>query len=1199
MTPSLFMRFNLEQRNEILGGKVGFVTDIVLGGEPFPTSLLSPAEESSSRHVRLWNIYGTTECSVWATLHLVTELAPSQEHRFAPNRLLTDGALETHSFRDADLRSRVVPLGEPFCGTDLEIREVSAHVVSNSAVWATNGSHNISSAATTPTSANEMSLRRLIDVGKEGFAHVRAHKAGTPCERLERSGCADAVTFWRLSFQVTSPSRVNEMFSETSVGTELCGTVDELRDSDNGRNLTIEIVGQLWIGGVNRKCIVGDEMEAEMYAYNFFLFGFLHRHFRVSNHGSCSHHPPKNVLLLLQTACGQQEMWSGYFYVHPNTFQADGHQLRPPLTLLDLMFQRTTLNSKLEICIFSEERKERISNALEATVSILARLLVSWKIMRRVSIDETHKQTAVDGGMRIRDENHAEYARDEKLLAFVVLADDRTAIPGETDHHYLLFKQIQSVVSSHLPFYSRPDVVVVLDGQDSPRCMPINTNGKASLYLQMRVLSFFLRGFTVDKKTLMDLYISGVLPTFSLTPFEMPPDHMTTSESIPAQSARNENIARTEDQKGKSSDKLCGETIIDILGRFLERKSGPKHNDARMRTGDCLTNAILHNKAADIPTRALEFVSRSTANDDHIHPNTFTSTPASDEPRVFSLSSSSRKLPRKRLRDEKATVSGQSLLSVASPKPQSALASVTVLNRGMHVFAEEVTIKEYLDIMLPTTPSPAPMEARKEDSSPQAYGDDSTKPTRPVRSRFRSVSPPPQQRVLDQGGGLPSPSRGPEAVDESRKLPVDATGGGSATSRSSVPPARIVWKVHMEKCVDASPVVRLQQNSQPSSQVAIMRETGKYRTFPNAVAYIGSHSGLFCAIELTFGSIVWSRHLSDRIEAGACIAGKRGDLIVVGCYDGLIHILCAFTGKSLGTFVTNDLGPCRQNDHDETTESQKASPTVKKAKKEHSDDLDCGDIGELSVDGKDDERGHVMKNDSVDLVFKIDLESPVFASPAVDIMRRRIIACTLKGEVFCIVDSHNVSQGTSSEATHQDPGVGRGKPIFSSPRIIESTGNVVFGCVDGNVVCLDGSTGEMFPVSGGQIWAHRSSKEVYATPLAISITDEKEPTEAAAALVLCKDPPSGTTFILCISIDGVIALVDAADGGVVGRSQLPGEVFSSPMAFILKGPIGEGTKESPTSCQDASYQSRLCCIVGCRDDYVYLVDISPDQMDNV
>jgi non-ribosomal peptide synthetase component F len=66
MTPWLFMSLKDEHIASILSGLTS-VCHIVLGGECFPARLLL----FPNRKVQLWNIYGTTECSVWATLHKI------------------------------------------------------------------------------------------------------------------------------------------------------------------------------------------------------------------------------------------------------------------------------------------------------------------------------------------------------------------------------------------------------------------------------------------------------------------------------------------------------------------------------------------------------------------------------------------------------------------------------------------------------------------------------------------------------------------------------------------------------------------------------------------------------------------------------------------------------------------------------------------------------------------------------------------------------------------------------------------------------------------------------------------------------------------------------------------------------------------------------------------------------------------------
>lgn len=66
MTPSAFFHLlDSEEQACVLSGNSS-VRDLILGGEAFPNlrGMLSPG-------IRVWNIYGVTECSVWASMHLV------------------------------------------------------------------------------------------------------------------------------------------------------------------------------------------------------------------------------------------------------------------------------------------------------------------------------------------------------------------------------------------------------------------------------------------------------------------------------------------------------------------------------------------------------------------------------------------------------------------------------------------------------------------------------------------------------------------------------------------------------------------------------------------------------------------------------------------------------------------------------------------------------------------------------------------------------------------------------------------------------------------------------------------------------------------------------------------------------------------------------------------------------------------------
>lgn len=67
----------------------------------------------------------------------------------------------------------------------------------------------------------------------------------------------------------------------------------------------------------------------------------------------------------------------------------------------------------------------------------------------------------------------------------------------------------------------------------------------------------------------------------------------------------------------------------------------------------------------------------------------------------------------------------------------------------------------------------------------------------------------------------------------------------------------------MGQCVDASPLV-------------VGREEDNDKR-----VYIGSHSGLFLAVEVANGVVLWQTRLGGRIESSACVS-RCGNFITVG-----------------------------------------------------------------------------------------------------------------------------------------------------------------------------------------------------------------------------------------------------------------------------------------------------------------------------
>lgn len=72
------------------------------------------------------------------------------------------------------------------------------------------------------------------------------------------------------------------------------------------------------------------------------------------------------------------------------------------------------------------------------------------------------------------------------------------------------------------------------------------------------------------------------------------------------------------------------------------------------------------------------------------------------------------------------------------------------------------------------------------------------------------------------------------------------------------------WRVDLAKCIDASPLVVVKQNSKDQIKV-----------------FIGSHSKLFLCVDALYGQVLWRFYAQDRIESSACIS-KCGNFIVFG-----------------------------------------------------------------------------------------------------------------------------------------------------------------------------------------------------------------------------------------------------------------------------------------------------------------------------
>ncbi|XP_032542915.1 beta-alanine-activating enzyme isoform X1 [Chiroxiphia lanceolata] len=336
------------------------------------------------------------------------------------------------------------------------------------------------------------------------------------------------------------------------------------------------------------------------------------------------------------------------------------------------------------------------------------------------------------------------------------------------------------------------------------------------------------------------------------------------------------------------------------------------------------------------------------------------------------------------------------------------------------------------------------------------------------------------------------------------------------------------WKSNTRKCVDASPLVVIPSKEEVSASV-----------------YVGSHSRAMQAVDLDLGEIKWEKTLGDRIESSACVS-KCGNFVVVGCYDGLVYVLQSSDGEIQWTFVTED--------------TVKSSGVV---------DPSSG----LVYIGSHDQHVYALDIYKKACVWKSHCEGgAVFSSPCLSSFPHHLYVATLGGLLLAV----NPVTGSKLWKSFL------GKPLFSSPHCNENY--VCVGCVDGNLYC--------YSHSGEKVWQFSTNGPVFSSPCLSSLTKQEiffgshdcfiyccnmegnllwkfEATSSVygTPFIFQSDDLSNKILLAAVSTDGKVWILNAKSGTAEGVDKLPGEVFSSPVVW--------GTK----------------LVVGCRNDYVYCLDL--------
>ncbi|KAJ8499034.1 hypothetical protein OPV22_009586 [Ensete ventricosum] len=363
-----------------------------------------------------------------------------------------------------------------------------------------------------------------------------------------------------------------------------------------------------------------------------------------------------------------------------------------------------------------------------------------------------------------------------------------------------------------------------------------------------------------------------------------------------------------------------------------------------------------------------------------------------------------------------------------------------------------------------------------------------------------------------------------------------------------------LWKILLESCVDASPLIVLMDD--------------------NLHLLIGSHSHIFLCIDALSGSIRWEVKLEGRVECSAAIAGDFSQ-VVVGCYRGKIYFLDFATGNISWYFQTDG--------------EVKMQPIVDKPRN-------------LIWCGSHDHSLYALDYKEHCLVYKVSCGGSIFGSPFIDVVHNKIYVASTSGRVTAV----SLAVVPFSVTWLFEAGV----PIFGSLSMDSKCRNVICCMVDGHVlalspegavvwkaavggpifagacissvlpdqilVCCRNGSLYSFDMEGATLWEYQIGDPItssaYVDEQTELISESSQPRERLA----CICGSSGSVHVIRISTEPKRG-ASTADGGPpqtpmveeFARMDLPGDVFSSPV--MIGGRI----------------------FLGCRDDYVHCIAVVP------
>ncbi|KFK29611.1 hypothetical protein AALP_AA7G156500 [Arabis alpina] len=351
-----------------------------------------------------------------------------------------------------------------------------------------------------------------------------------------------------------------------------------------------------------------------------------------------------------------------------------------------------------------------------------------------------------------------------------------------------------------------------------------------------------------------------------------------------------------------------------------------------------------------------------------------------------------------------------------------------------------------------------------------------------------------------------------------------------------------LWKVHMESCVDASPLVVLKHS----------------KTY----LFIGSHSRKFFCIDAKSGSICWETVLEGRIEGSAMVVGDYSQ-VVIGCYKGKLYFLDFSTGSLCWTFqacgeikcqpvvdTSSQLIWCGSHDYTLYALDYKSQRCVYK--------LQCG--GSIFASPIIDEGhrllyvattgGRVIAVSIEDFPFhtlwQLELEAPIFGSLSITPTSRSVICCLVDGQVIAMNPSGTVVWKYRTDG-----------PIFAGPCMSYVLSSQVLVC------CRNGSIYSLEQESGCLLWEYNIGDPITASAYIDENLHFESDQLLASDRLVCVCSSSGRVHVLGVKQN----VSKESSVEEIARLKLEADIFSSPV--MIGGRI----------------------FVGCRDEYVHCLSL--------